>query len=1203
MRRARARWVLVLVLLVGASYPVSAQVAGRITGSVVDATGAGVPNAKVSLFLQGGGSALLTTQTTSDGLITIPAVRPEYYDVVIEAPGFDSVKLPGIKVDPSKETAIPQVTLQVAATTTFSVDVVGHTAIVQTSTAEVAVTITRTQVDTLPVLDRQVNFLFNTQAGVTAARTATTINGLRPSYTNLLLDGVNVQDSVRTNPLDFVPNRLTIGQIADITMATANVNPTIGGNANTISLTTPSGTNEYHGNAYWYNRNSFFGANDWFNNQSGIARPFLNLNQLGGSIGGPAIKDKLFFYSNYEAYRMRQTTPVQRTILTPEARQGILRYRNAAGQTQSFNVLSNQQTPPDPFVQSLLRQTPAEGNFAGLGDNLNTTGYSFNARNNTTRDNVTGKVDYYLSTSHTFSGSYIFNRDVQDRPTSGSFYTLEPPIYNDNLGNFFSAAWRWNPAPAMTNELRGGLNRVRGTFKRRTDLPAFFVANNSNNLPLIFNSPVNETLPEGRDTNSYSIQDNATWIKGKHSLAFGFQATLWRTAVFGYGGTVPTYTLSINSANIPQGFALGDIPGASASDTNTANRLLAALGGLISHSGQTFNITSPTSGFVPGAPYNYHLNMNNLAPYFNDTWKIRRNLTLNLGLRYEYFSPVDEPNGLYIQPRTPSGNYIDALLGNPTIDFVPGGMYNPDRNNWAPNAGFAWDVFGTGRTAVRGAYSIAYANDNNINSAWITYTANNGLSSNLNAANLNGTAGASPPPIKTPPFGLPTTLRDQFNLSPSSAPVEGVIDPNLRMPYTQQWNLSVEHEWKGYLFTARYLGNNTTGQLRQIDYNQINVFQDTFLQDFKAARNNGFLARQQLGRFDPRYNPAVSGSRPLPFFDKLPRGALLTNPGVVGLIQTGEIGTLGQTYQSNLLFPYAGFSYFPNPLALYSSLLANAARSNYNSGQFEVARRMRGGVHLQANYTFSKAISTAAAFRGLEAQLDNNNRSLERARSPYDLAHAFKLNHYVPLPFGKGQRFDPGNRLVNFLAGGWALSGFLIIQSGQPVSVLSNRGTLNRGPRSTGVATANTIANGDELRETTGLFKNGNGVYWIDPRHIGPDGRGVAPDGQAPFEGQLFSNPGPGDVGGLQRRYLDGPGFWNYNFSVQKDTKFTERQSIQFRVDFYNLFNHPNFWPSTDLAGGDHNINSTSFGRITSMTGGGDGVSTRLVQFGLFYKF
>ncbi len=178
------------------------------------------------------------------------------------------------------------------------------------------------------MLDRQISNLFTTQAGVSSSRDATTINGLRPSYSNLLLDGVNIQDTVRTNSLDFVPNRLTIGQVAEMTVASSNVNPTIGGNANTISLSTPSGTNQFHGNAYWYNRNSYFGANDWFNNMNGVERPFLNLNQPGATVGGPIKKDKLFFFANYEAYRLRQTAPQLNTILTPEARQGIFRYRD-----------------------------------------------------------------------------------------------------------------------------------------------------------------------------------------------------------------------------------------------------------------------------------------------------------------------------------------------------------------------------------------------------------------------------------------------------------------------------------------------------------------------------------------------------------------------------------------------------------------------------------------------------------------------------------------------------------------------------------------------------------------------------------------------------------------------------------------------------------------------------------------------------------
>jgi hypothetical protein len=159
-----------------------------------------------------------------------------------------------------------------------------------------------------------------------------------------------------------------------------------------------------------------FGARVWFKNNNGVDRPFLNLNQLGATIGGPIIKDKLLFFSNYEAYRLRQTSPQLNTILTPEARTGIFRYRDKSGNIQSFDVLKAMGLSADPFIQKLLGDVPTAGNSTDVGDQLNTTGYSFNARSNTTRDNVTGKLDYYLSTRHVFSGSYLYNRELIDRP-------------------------------------------------------------------------------------------------------------------------------------------------------------------------------------------------------------------------------------------------------------------------------------------------------------------------------------------------------------------------------------------------------------------------------------------------------------------------------------------------------------------------------------------------------------------------------------------------------------------------------------------------------------------------------------------------------------------------------------------------------------------------------------------------------------------
>jgi hypothetical protein len=1194
-------FVLVAAALVFSAAAFS-QVAGRLSGSVVDATGGAVPNAKVSLYLTGGDTAVLTTETTEDGNFEFAAVRPEYYRVRIEAKGFVTTTLENIKVDPGRVTSVPVLTLEVAGTAQV-IEVTAGSETVNVANAEVATTVTQSQVENLPILDRQIGFLFITQAGVSNSRTVSSINGLRPSYSNILLDGINVQDIVRTNAVDLLPNRLTIGQIAEATVATSNLNPTIGGNASAISLTTASGTNQFHGNAYWYNRNSHFAANDWFNNAEGVDRPFLNLNQLGGSFGGPVVKDKLLFMVNYEAFRLRQQTPVTNTILLPSARQGLLTYVDASGARRTFDVLGGRGLTIDPYVRGLLEQVPAAGNSLTRGDQLNTTGYSFNSQDNDTRDIAMGKLDYYISQAHALSGSFIWNRQIVDRPDYTGFYTPIPTIYNDATGKFLSASWRWSASAVFTNEFRGGFNRLPVDWVYRGDPPQYTLTG------LFFTSPVNPKLEESRFVKSYAFQDNANWVKGSHTFSFGFQANLWRNASVSYTGVVPAYTIAISTTN-PNGYRVGDIPGASQTDITRANSLLASLGGMISAYTQTFNITSRDSGFVPGAPQMLDLSMNNYAPYFMDTWRVNRRLTLTMGVRWEYFSPVDEKNAFLVQPRLIDDNPVTTLLSNATLDFagkaVGRPLYKRDLNNFGPNLGLAWDLFGNGRTALRAGYGISYANDNTLNTVYNAIVQNPGLSTSLAGANLNARITGTPPTITTPPFNFPTTTLDQYNLSPSSPPVEGLIHPELVTPYVQQWNLALQQEWKGFIFEGRYVGNHVVKQLRQLDFNQIDPTRGGFLDDFRRARNNGVLAYRATGAFNATYNPNIAGSQPLPFFNRLPGGGLLTNATVSANLQNNEAGTLAQIYQTNGLLPEddPNFSFFPNRYLLYASMLTNISHSTYNALQLEVRKRVRGGIHLQASYVFSKALSDAEATRGLEPLLDNNNREIEKARSPFDLTHAFKLNHYWPLPFGGGRRFDPGSRFLDRVIGGWALSGFLLVQSGPPLSIEAGtatanvgRGTLNRGARS-GTNTVDTILTLPELKEITGLYKTGDGVFFVDPRHIHPTTRtGVAADIDTPFPGQVFFNPQAGTLGSLQRRILEGPGFWDYDFSVIKNTRLNDRQSIEFRADFFNLFNHPNFFA------GDMNVNSATFGRITGLLASGNGVGLRKIQFGLFYRF
>lgn len=1190
---------------------VSAQVSGRLSGTVVDATGAVVPDAEVQLFLPGGKAAVLEGSTTKEGIFSFIGVRPGTYQVRVDAKGFVSASLPGVAIDPIQETSLPPIRLEVASVTQ-SVEVTATAQGVQTSNAEISSTISTTQVNKLPLLNRQVLSLAQSQAGMVNASSVsngndTTINGLRSTYLNVTLDGINIQDNfLRNNGGGYSPNRLLVSQVSEMTVQTSNASSSVGGGAAQINMVSPSGGNSIHGDALWYNRNNALAANDWFDNKDRVAKPFLNENIFGGNLGGPIRKDKLFYYGAYEGTRVHQQTSVDNTVLTPDARSGIFTYVDNTGLVRKANLLSLRGASIDPYVQgTILPQLPTTFNNFRVGDSSptllrNSAGYSFNERDNSTDNNVTAKVDYNYSTKNTFTGAFHLTKEFDDRPSLSNTFQTVPPVFNDFTVKLYSGAWRWTPTPNLTNELRGGANIAPGPFGVSGTKPAFFETNTS----VTWTSPVNEFLPQGRTPNTYTIGDTAGYTHGRHSFLFGGNFQMIRIYAYNDAGTVPQYNVGMGTGQ--NGLTTADLPGIGSADLANANTLLASLGGFVNTSARTFNVTSQTSGYVPGATNGRNWSYNNFAGFVQDQWKVLPRLTLTLGVRYDYWSPVKEVNGLVLTPVI-QGSVLNTMLSNATLNFGSGDtgrpLYNKDLNNFAPNIALAWDIFGDGKTALRAGYSINYVDDNNIATAANSTNTNNGLQFNVQGSGLSGTL-SNPPAILTPAFQVPRTEAANYALSTSNT--MGLIDPNLRTPYVQQWNFGIEREIKGSVLSVRYVGNHGVKELRALDYNQVNINANGFLADFDRARTNGNLARQATGVFNPAYNASIPGSQPLTVFPLLASGGLLTNSTIRTYIDQGQIGQLASTYQTNRL--NGSVNFFNNPNLLGANLITNVSNSTYNALQVDLRHRYRSGVQFQANYTFSKVLSDANGdvAQRFEPYLDMNNGRWERARAPYDITHSFHLNGSYDLPLGAGHKLLSRGAVLNRIAGGWTVSSLVTWQSGAPFSILAQRGTLNRGGNRSYENTASTNLTKAELDNVVGFYMTGNGPMFINPANINTDGRGTTQEGSAVFSNQAFYNPGPGSVGSLQQRMFNNPAVFGLDASIQKITKITERQSIELRLDALNALNHPTFYTGSNFTnvgtgGGPDarfDINSTSFGVV-----GYTFFDRRILQLGLHYRF
>jgi len=1098
------------MLLLAATFCLTAQtVQGVVTGTVTDATGAGVPNAEVVLLNQGTTVQQKTT-SESNGSYRFPLVPPGMYTVNIKASGFTDREIKDIKVDAS--TTVPvNATLSIKTSTT-NVEVTESVALVQTANSDLSTTVDTKTIEGIPLLTRNVFDLAFAAPGVTQGMNLQAASGgARESGTTYMLNGADNNDNFSEGSHNITP---PLESVAEFTMLTNNMSAEYGHAAGAlVSAIQKSGTNKFHGALYEFNRNTDFNAADFFSNRDGSAKAEFIRNQFGGEVDGPILKNKTFFAFSYDRVDIHQGS----TLVV---------------QVPTTSELTAMQLGASPIANAILQQykpltsnalCPAEAQNAP--DAVGHIGCIVEADPNLTGQNsYTGRVEHNFNEKDRLSFTANFQWYQNSDKYGGGYATGAQNIPSVDAEHYHNLSLIDTHvfSPSIVNELTIAHNRhySKTVEGNGTSTGPEIIIDGANYDGLGFGYGQGEGgLVEGFVQDRWQLQDNLSWTKGKHSMKFGgggqyailyrnwdlgspgyyeFANTVGPTAqqdgVLGSNGTIYSATGSGQLAIGNDSNFQHDFPYASELSVN------------------------PSTGTTANA-YRHYI-MKDLNFFFNDSWKVMPRLTLNLGLRWERYGAPTEANGIIAQFTNLSTASIQDIA-NARVNPVSSFWKTPNKD-FGPRVGFAYDVFGDGKTSLRGGYGISY--DRLFDNIW-----SNGAWNPPYYGLLDENAAAGDPVYYSNPASLgPTYVQGQ----PLGRVSVRTMDVNMKDSSVDNYYMGVERSfWHDWLLRVNYQGS--------------------FGRHLSQLMN--------LNRYDGMYyNAGLSGARPNALYSGFNYRANNVNSEYNSMVNEVQ-KRFSHGLQMDFSFTWSKL--MDEGSDLFSG---STTTGNYNQPFYFVSNNAPQLERAPGAFDHTKNVKLILTYElpFLKAQKGILGHVLGgwQASTFYQGYSGHPIDVYNGRSRYAGNALDP-NGIAENIGGDYNLDN-----------------VLNDRPDFVGSSVAAAYSGNNPA---DGIFKDNNP---IGCGYAGAKSTNIAACNAnygVATPSTLFVNPSGYGVhfGELGRNVFRGPWFNGFDAALFKNFKFTETVKLQLRFEALNADNHPNF---DGVVG---NVASSSFGKAQILVG------------------